>query len=62
MRQNLVRCICERCEEEEEIEQNFLRRYPKGWIKIDGALLCPDCYMQYKKMFRHFLDRAGGKR
>lgn len=56
-RQNLIRCICERCEEDEEFEANFLRRYPKGWIKVDGALLCGECYLSYRKMFRRFLDK-----
>lgn len=55
MRQNLVRCICERCEEEEEIESNFLRRYPKGWDKIEGVLLCGECIIGFRKCFRSFL-------
>lgn len=58
-RQNIVRCICERCNDEEEFNQNFLRRYPKGWQKIEGALLCASCFIDYRKMFRRFLDGKG---
>jgi hypothetical protein len=61
-RQNLVRCVCERCDEEEEIEAGFiplLKNIPKGWVKVEGCLLCARCYAEYKKMFRRFLNDEG---
>jgi transposase-like protein len=58
VKENIVRCICDRCGKKEDVVGWFFtNKYPKGWKKIEEHYLCKDCVDDFESFFKSFLLR-----
>lgn len=57
-KETIVRYECERCDIVEELKPSLFRRCPKGWVIIEGQLICDGCYIAFKKLFKSFIRKG----